>query len=95
MKIHGVEMVELSGREMECVLLALNGKTDREIAVKIDRSIHSVEKFLTRAYQKLGISRIQNPIGNPRMKLYAMVQDHESNLSKQIHARLEVLGVSV
>jgi DNA-binding NarL/FixJ family response regulator len=49
--------VALSPREQQITSMAAEGLTNQDIAVTLHVSVKAVEKVLTRAYQKLGISR--------------------------------------
>jgi DNA-binding CsgD family transcriptional regulator len=51
-----VVTVELTAREREVAELAAAGRSSREIAALLGRSVRTVENHLQRAYEKLGIS---------------------------------------
>jgi DNA-binding CsgD family transcriptional regulator len=47
---------ELTRAERETALLAIRGRSNKEIAAQLEISIRTVENHLQRSYQKLGIS---------------------------------------
>ena len=52
----GGASLALSARELEVVRYAARGKTNREIAVELRLSEHTVKNYLFRAFDKLGVS---------------------------------------
>lgn len=66
----GEDDVRLSGAEERVAALAAHGHTNREIAAKLFVSASTVERHLTCAYRKLGISRRQDLPLELRMRAF-------------------------
>ena len=52
----GDPSLSLSARELQVVRYAASGKTNREIAVELRLSEHTIKNYLFRAFDKLGVS---------------------------------------
>jgi DNA-binding NarL/FixJ family response regulator len=55
--LSGLELLELSDREMEVVKAAASGKTNKQIAKELRLSEHTVKNYLGRAFGKMGVTR--------------------------------------
>jgi DNA-binding CsgD family transcriptional regulator len=49
-----IEKYEITPREREVIEILVQGKTDKEIAVKLDRAVNTVQAHLKRIYRKTG-----------------------------------------
>ncbi|WP_371130986.1 LuxR C-terminal-related transcriptional regulator [Arthrobacter sp. SDTb3-6] len=61
----GPESTRLTRREREVATLAVDGRTDREIAAQLNLSIRTVEGHLYRVYAKLGVGGREDLPGIP------------------------------
>jgi two-component system nitrate/nitrite response regulator NarL len=65
----------LSAREMQVVEAAASGRTNREIASELHLSEHTVKNYISRAFEKLGVSS--------RIELLLYLTAHSSNVRER------------
>jgi DNA-binding NarL/FixJ family response regulator len=73
-------LAKLSKREIEVAEFAAQGHTNKQIADQLHLSEHTIKNYLSRAYEKLGVST--------RMELLLLLSYHKQNMGRLPAANL-------
>jgi DNA-binding NarL/FixJ family response regulator len=74
--IDGETLGKLSKREIEVAEFAAQGRTNKEIADQLGLSEHTIKNYLSRVYEKLGVST--------RMELLLLLSNYKQELARRL-----------